>query len=113
MTVDPSVLLPVIVRTPVHQELFAFCLRNPGFRMEFDGLCRSLSRSAREVERAVEDLTAIGWLRRRNSPRGDVLSFDVSSLSKWNGSSLEPYLALLRSASRHGKERSQQEESES
>lgn len=108
---DPSSLLPVVVKTPVHEELFAFCLRNPGFRMEFDGLCRSLSRSARDVEFAVDDLVSIGWLQRRNSPRGDVVFFDVGSIEGWDASSMEPYLALLRSASRHGKERLQPDES--
>lgn len=106
---DPGKLIPVILRTPVHQDLFAFCLRNPGFRMEFDGLCRSLGRSARNVEAAVEDLVGIGWLHRKNSPRGDVVSFVAESDGGWNGSSLEPYLALLRSASRHGKEQTQSE----
>jgi hypothetical protein len=100
VTQDPSTLLPVILRTPVHQDLFAFSLRNPGFRMEFDGLCRSLSRSARDVESAVGDLVEVGWLHRRNSPRGDVVSFDVAASDGWTGISLEPYLALLRSASR-------------
>ncbi len=71
--------------------------------MEFEGLCRSLGRSPRDVELAVEDLVSVGWLERHDTPLGDVLSFDAPAWSAEDERSLEPYLALLHSASRSGK----------
>ena len=105
MTTDvPETLLPVLVRSPVHVDVFGFCLRNPGLRARVEHFARSLGRNLSDVEGAIDELRQEGWLIRHSSPSGDSVEFLPPPGGAEDASDrLEPYLALLRSASRSGK----------
>ncbi len=105
MTNSPDTLLPILVRSPVHVDVFAFCLRNPGAHVRIEHLARSLGRSLADVEDALDDLGREGWVTRRNSPAGESVEFNAPPREDGahEADRLEAYLALLRSASRSGK----------
>lgn len=105
MTRSPENLLPILVRSPVHVDVFAFCLRNPGLHVSVEHLARSLGRSLADVEDALDDLGREGWISRRTFTAGDTVEFHA--LPEEEGATdhnrLDAYLALVRSASRSGK----------
>ena len=105
MTGSPESLLPILVRSPVHVDVFAFCLRNPGLHASVEHLARSLGRSLVDVEGALEDLGCEGWISRKNSPAGDTVEFHAPPAEEGadDRNRLDAYLALVRSASRSGK----------
>lgn len=105
MTRSPETLLPILVRSPVHVDVFAFCLRNPGLHVSVEHLARSLGRNLADVEDALEDLGREGWISRKNSPAGDTVEFHAPPADNGatNQNRLDAYLALVRSASRSGK----------
>lgn len=100
----PETLLPVLLQSPVHVDVFGFCLRNPGLRTRVEHFARSLGRNLSDVEGAIDDLQREGWLLRHALPSGDSVEF-LPPVEAGDEASdrLEPYLALLRSASRSGK----------
>ena len=104
MTSAPESLLPILLQSPVHVDIFGFCLRNPGLRTRVEHFARSLGRTLSDVEEAIDDLEREGWLKRHALPTGDSVEF-LPPPEAGNEASdrLEPYLALLRSASRSGK----------
>ncbi len=105
MTSSPEKLLPILVRSPVHVDVFAFCLRNPGTHVLIEHLARSIGRSLADVEDVLDDLGSEGWVSRRSSPKGESVEFKAPSREEGTLDSdrLDAYLALLRSASRSGK----------
>jgi DNA-binding MarR family transcriptional regulator len=104
MTTTPDSLLPILLRSPVHVDVFGFCLRNPGLRARVEHFARSLGRNLSDVEEAIDDLEREGWLKRHVQPAGDSVEFLLPLDAGSDASDrLEPYLALLRSASRSGK----------
>lgn len=106
MTSAPETLLPILLQSPVHVDVFGFCLRNPGLRTRVEHFARSLGRNLSDVEGAIDDLQKGGWLLRHALPSGDSVEFLPPSDSEEGEDAtdrLEPYLALLRSASRSGK----------
>lgn len=105
MTSSPENLLPILVRSPVHVDVFAFCLRNPGVHVQIEHLARSIGRSLVDVEDALDDLGQEGWVSRRSSPAGESVEFHAPPREDGTLDSdrLDAYLALLRSASRSGK----------
>jgi len=105
VTNTPESLLPILVRSSVHVDTFAFCLRNPGLHVSVERLARSLGRSLVDVETALEDLGREGWISRKNSPSGDTVVFHAPPRdgNASDSDRLDAYLALVRSASRSGK----------
>jgi len=105
VTNSPDTLLPILVRSPVHVDVFAFCLRNPGVHVRIEHLARSLGRSLADVEDALDDLGREGWVTRRSSPAGESVEFNAPPREDGtlDADRLDAYLALLRSASRSGK----------
>ncbi|MCB9496912.1 MAG: hypothetical protein H6686_08530 [Fibrobacteria bacterium] len=105
MTTTPESLLPVLLRSPVHVDVFGFCLRNPGLRTRVEHFARGLGRNLPDVEEAIDDLAREGWLQRHALPSGDSVEFLPPPADAGDDATdrLEPYLALLRSASRSGK----------
>lgn len=100
----PETLLPVLLQSPVHVDVFGFCLRNPGLRTRVEHFARSLGRNLSDVEGAIDDLEREGWLIRHSLPSGDSVEFlSPTGTDDEASDRLEPYLALLRSASRSGK----------
>jgi len=104
MTTAPESLLPILLQSPVHVDIFGFCLRNPGLRTRVEHFARSLGRNLSDVEEAIDDLEREGWLKRHVLPTGDSVEFlPPPDAGNDAADRLEPYLALLRSASRSGK----------